>query len=250
MQLKDRFGLAGKTALVTGSSRGIGRGIALGLAEYGAHLVLHGSRESDALREAECLVGEFDPAVETWIADLGDSRAAGTMPMGIDVLVANVSIQERMAWHEFDINEARHEMEVNWLSTLRLFQIAYPHMKENGWGRFIVVGSVQERRPHPMMVAYAGTKGALENMVRNIARQVASEGITVNNLCPGVFATDRNKDALDNPEYAKKVLDAIPMHRAADPSDAAGAAVLLASDAGRYITGSTIMIDGGLSLPG
>ena len=248
--LKELFDLKGKTVLVTGSSRGIGRGIALGLAEYGAHVILHGSRESEALREAQRLVGEFDPSVEMWIADLGDSMAVETMPKGIDVLVANVSIQERMAWHEFAINEARHEMEVNWLSTLRMFQIVYPHMKANGWGRLIVVGSVQEKRPHPMMVAYAGTKGALENMVRNIARQVASEGITVNNLCPGVFATDRNRDALDNPEYAKKVFDAIPMHCAAAPADAAGAALLLASDAGRYITGATIMIDGGLCLPG
>ena len=218
--LRELFDLKGKTVLVTGSSRGIGRGIALGLAEYGAHVILHGSRESEALREAQRMVAKFDPSVETWIADLGDSMAVETMPKGIDVLVANVSIQERMAWHEFAINEARHEMEVNWLSTLRMFQIAYPHMKANGWGRFIVVGSVQEKRPHPMMVAYAGTKGALENMVRNIARQVASEGITVNNLCPGVFATDRNRDALDNPEYAKIVFDAIPIHCAAAPADA------------------------------
>ena len=90
--LKELFDLKGKTVLVTGSSRGIGRGIALGLAEYGAHVILHGSRESEALREAQRLVGEFDPSVETWIADLGDSMAVETMPRGIDVLVANVSI--------------------------------------------------------------------------------------------------------------------------------------------------------------
>jgi len=248
--LKEMFDLNGKTALVTGSSRGIGRGIALGLAEYGAHVILHGSRQSEALDEARRLVGEFDPSVETWIADLGDEKSVETMPRKVDVLVANVSIQERMAWHEFDMAEARKETQVNWLSTLRMFQLAYPHMKEARWGRLIVVGSVQERRPHPQMVAYASTKGALENMVRNIARQVASEGITVNNLCPGVFMTDRNKDALGDPKYAKCVTDAIPMHDYALPEDAAGTAVLLASEAGRYITGATIMIDGGLSLPG
>ena len=82
------------------------------------------------------------------------------------------------------------------------------------------------------------------------ARQVAREGITVNNLCPGVFFTDRNKEALGNPEYAEKVMNAIPMHDYARPEDAAGTAVLLASDAGRYITGTTILIDGGISLPG
>ena len=164
--------------------------------------------------------------------------------------MANVSIQERFPWSEFPLNEARKEMQVNFFATLRMFQRCYPKMKAQKWGRLIVVGSVQEKRPHPMMVAYAATKGALENMVRNVARQVASEGITVNNLCPGVFATDRNKEALSNPEYAQKVFDAIPMHFAADTVDAVGAALLLASDAGRYITGSTITVDGGLSLPG
>ena len=112
------------------------------------------------------------------------------------------------------------------------------------------MGSVQERRPHPAMIAYAASKGAQENMVRNVARQVASEGITVNNLCPGVFATDRNAEALGNPVYAEKVKNAIPMHDYARPEDAAGAALLLASEAGRYITGATLLMDGGLSLPG
>ena len=131
-----------------------------------------------------------------------------------------------------------------------MFQTAYPHMKKNRWGRFISVGSVQEKRPHPSMVSYAASKGALENMVRNIARQVAAEGITVNNLCPGVFCTDRNRSCLADPEYGPKVTASIPAHDYAMPEDAAGAALLLASDAGRYITGSTIMVDGGLALPG
>ena len=79
---------------------------------------------------------------------------------------------------------------------------------------------------------------------------MAKEGVTVNNLCPGVFFTDRNKECLADPVYGKEVTDAIPMHDYAMPEDAAGAALLLASDAGRYITGATIMIDGGLSIPG
>ena len=100
------------------------------------------------------------------------------------------------------------------------------------------------------MCVYAATKSAQENLVRGIARQVAADGVTVNNLCPGVFFTDRNRECLGDPAYARKVTDAIPMHEYAMPEDAAGAALLLASDAGRYITGATIMVDGGLSLPG
>ena len=248
--LKEKFDLSGKTALITGSSRGIGRGIALGLAEYGAKIILHGSRASAQLDESLELANRLSPGAETWIADLSDLTQVEMMPRGIDILISNVSIQERMKWEEFDMAEAHKEFEINFFAALRMFQIAYPHMKKNRWGRFISVGSVQEKRPHPSMVSYAASKGALENMVRNIARQVAADGITVNNLCPGVFLTDRNSDALSDPQYGELVKAAIPAHDYAMPEDAAGTALLLASDAGRYITGATIMIDGGLSLPG
>jgi len=249
--LREKFDLTGRTALVTGSARGIGRALALALAEYGAHVIVHGSRESAPLDEALALVRAFDPRAEKCAGDLTDPAQVEALPVeNADILVANASVQERFKWSEFPMDEARKEAQVNYISTLRLFQRAYPHMKTQKWGRMIVVGAVQERRPHPDMIAYAATKGVQENLVRNIARQVAAEGITVNNLCPGVFATDRNRDALADPVYAEKVLNAIPMHRAAEPGDAAGAALLLASEAGRYITGATIMIDGGLCLPG
>ncbi len=249
--LKEKFDLTGRTALVTGSARGIGRAIALGLAEFGAKVIVHGSRPSAKLDEALSLVRALSPESFAVAADLSRPEEVERIPAEeADVVVCNASIQERMAWNEFDLDEARREAEVNYVSTLRLFQKAYPRLKAQRWGRFITVGSVQERRPHPSMVAYAASKAAQENMVRNIARQVAKDGITVNNLCPGVFYTDRNVDALSDPVYGKQVTDAIPMHGYAMPEDAAGAAVLLASDAGRYITGATILIDGGLSLPG
>ena len=248
--IREKFDLSGKTALVTGSARGIGRAIAVAFAEYGARVLVHGSRPSAPLDEALAQVRRFSPGSEALTFDLSDPAQVETVPCEVDILVANASIQERMKWSEFAMDEARKEAQVNYLATLRMFQLVYPHMKARGWGRLITVGSVQERRPHPDMIGYAATKGAQENMVRNIARQVAKEGITVNNICPGVFFTDRNKDALGDPVYAKKVTDAIPIHDYAVPEDAAGAALLLASDAGRYITGATITVDGGLSLPG
>lgn len=249
--IREKFDLTGRTALVTGSARGIGRALALALAEFGAHVIVHGSRESAPLEEALAAVRAFDPKAEKCIGDLSDPAAVEALPLeNCDIVVANASIQERFAWSEFPLDEAHREAQVNYIATLRMFQKAYAHMKAQRWGRMIVVGSVQEKRPHPDMIAYAATKGAQENLVRNIARQVAKEGITVNNLCPGVFYTDRNKEVLSNPEYATKVTNAIPMHDYAVPEDAAGAVLLLASDAGRYITGTTILIDGGLSLPG
>ena len=233
--LKEKFDLTGRTALVTGSTRGIGKAIADAFEESGARVVRHNSKVCD--------LGD-GVAIEAFFAKL---ESEGSMP---DILVANASIQAKIPWTEFPMDEAQREIQVNFLATLRMFQLCYPKMKAQKWGRLVVVGSVNERRPHPDMCVYAATKSAQENLVRGIARQVAAEGITVNNLCPGVFFTDRNRECLADPVYGPKVKAAIPMHDYALPEDAAGAALLLASDAGRYITGATIMVDGALSIPG
>jgi len=233
--LKEKFDLTGKVALVTGSTRGIGQAIGDAFEEYGAKVIRHNTKVCDLADPA---------AIDAWFDAL---EKEGSIP---DILVANASIQAKILWTEFPLDEAQREMQVNFFATLRMFQRCYPKMKAQKWGRLIVVGSVNERRPHPDMCVYAATKSAQENLVRGIARQVAAEGITVNNLCPGVFLTDRNKDCLSDPVYGKRVMDAIPLHDYAVPEDAAGTALLLASDAGRYITGATIMVDGGLSIPG
>ena len=233
--LKEKFDLTGKVALVTGSTRGIGKAIGDAFEEYGAKVIRHNTKVCD-LADPE--------AIEAFFNRL---EAEGSMP---DILVANASIQDKFPWPEFPLDVARKEMQVNFFATVRMFQRCYPKMKAQRWGRLIVVGSVQERRPHPEMIGYSASKGAQENLVRSVARQVASEGITVNNICPGVFYTDRNVEALADPVYGPKVTAAIPMHDYAMPEDAAGTALLLASDAGRYITGATIVVDGGLGLPG
>ncbi len=233
--LKEKFDLTGKVALVTGSTRGIGKAIGDAFEEYGAKVIRHNTKVCDL----------SDPAaIDAFFAKLA---AEGSLP---DILVANASIQAKIPWTEFPLDEARKEIQVNFLATLRMFQLCYPKMKAQKWGRLIVVGSVNERRPHPDMCVYAATKSAQENLVRGIARQVAAEGITVNNICPGVFNTDRNRECLADPVYGPRVTAAIPMHDYARPDDAAGTALLLASDAGRYITGASIVVDGGLSLPG
>ena len=233
--LKEKFDLTGKIALVTGSTRGIGKAIGDAFEEYGAKVIRHNTKVCDLA----------DPgAIDAWFDNL---EREGTLP---DILVANASIQAKIPWSEFPLDEAQKEMQVNFFATLRMFQRCYPKMKAQKWGRLIVVGSVNELRPHPEMCVYAASKSAQENLVRGIGRQIAAEGITVNNISPGVFYTDRNKECLADPVYGPKVAAAIPMHDYAIPEDAAGAALLLASDAGRYITGATIRVDGGLSLPG
>jgi len=233
--LKEKFDLTGKVALVTGSTRGIGKAIGDAFEEYGAKVIRHNTKVCD-LSDPKAIDAFFDKLEEE-----------NSIP---DIIVANASIQAKIPWTEFPLDEAQKEIQVNFLATLRMFQRCYAKMKEQKWGRLIAVGSVNERRPHPDMCVYAATKSAQENLVRGLARQLATEGITVNNICPGVFFTDRNKECLGDPVYGPRVKAAIPMHDYAMPEDAAGAALLLASNAGRYITGSTIMVDGGLSLPG
>lgn len=257
IQLHKRFDLTGRRAFITGSARGIGRAIAMGLAEYGAQVIVHGVKESEKLASALESVRKLSPTSFAVTGDLGDPNAPEKIAEQIkahselpDIFVANASLQFRCEWDKISLEDSILQMQVNFHSTLKLSQLFYPVMKAQKWGRIVTIGSVQEFRPHPHMAVYAGSKSAQENLVRNIARQVASEGITVNNIAPGVFYTDRNEEALSNPEYAKKVTDCIPSHTYAEPADAAGAALLLCSDAGRYITGTNIVVDGGLRLPG
>ena len=258
INLNQRFNITGKIALVTGSARGIGRAIAIALAEYGATVVVHGVKESQPLQTALEAVRKHSPKSIAITGDLSEPSVPADMLSKIeqqlgalpDIIVANASIQYRTKWFEIPLEQATKQMQVNLNSTLALMQGCYETMKAKHWGRIVTIGSVQEFRPHPDMAIYAASKSAQENLVRNVARQVAQYGITVNNIAPGVFYTDRNEDALGNPEYAKKVTDCIPSHTYAEPADAAGAAVLLCSDAGKYITGANIVIDGGLRLPG
>ena len=253
--LGQAFSLVGHRALVTGSARGIGRAIARALAECGATVAVHGVRASDALDGSLADVRTFAPDSAAVTGDLGERGAAASIwaaaaaAIGApDIVIANASVQVRRPWRAVTEEEALLQMQVNFHATLQLFQAAFPAMAKQRWGRLISVGSVQELRPHNEMPVYAASKAALENLVRNLAKQVGVDGVTVNNLCPGVFATDRNAEALNNPVYAELVREKIPARDFAQPEDAAGAAVLLCSEAGRYITGTTVRVDGGMGI--
>ena len=255
MNMKTAFSLEGRRALVTGSARGIGKAIALAFADYGATVAVHGVRASDALSRTLDGVRTLAPGSASVTGDLAEPGealrivAAATDAIGApDILVVNASVQIRRPWLEVSPDEALLQMQVNFHASLQLIQAAVPAMRLQGWGRIVTVGSVQEQRPHPDMIVYAASKSALENLVRSLAKQIGPDGITINNLCPGVFATDRNAEVLANESYAEQVRARIPVRDFAEPEDAAGAALLLCSDAGRYITGTTLCVDGGMSV--
>jgi len=240
-----------KTAFITGSSRGIGKSIALRLASDGFKVILHGVMKSDHIkelkREIEQNGGKADIVCGN-LCDLESTKILCEKLEGIDVLVLNASLQYRTAWQEITTEACYEQLNCNFVSSMLLIQAAVPHMKRSGWGRVITIGSVQEAKPHPDMLIYSASKAAQTNMMKSLSLQLARDGITVNNVAPGVIYTDRNIEALSDPEYAKKVTDSIPVGFYGMPNDCAGIVSLLCSDEGRYITGQSIYVDGGKSI--
>lgn len=240
-----------KTALITGSTRGIGRAIALRLAADGFRVILHGTKKSEQARAVQDEIKAQGGEAELVAADLRDlaaTRALARAAARADVLVLNASLQYRTPWQEITPEACFEQLNCNFVSSMLLAQAAVPHMKEAGWGRIITVGSVQEAKPHPDMLVYSASKAAQTNMMRSLALQLARDGITVNNIAPGVIYTDRNVEALSDPVYAQKVKDSIPVGFYGEPHDCAGVVSLLCSAEGRYITGQSIYVDGGKSV--
>ncbi len=240
-----------KRALVTGSSRGIGRAIAVRLAKDGYEVIIHCAGNTAKAEETKEIIEKNGGKASIIAANLCNTEKTKELAekMGnIDVLVLNASLQYRKHWDEIPLEECYEQLNCNFVSSLLLIQAAVPHMKEQGWGRIVTVGSVQEAKPHPDMLIYSASKAAQTNMVQSLSLQLAKDGITVNNMAPGVIYTDRNIDALSDEEYAKKVTASIPVGFYGKPEDCAGMVSLLCSDEGRYITGQSIYVDGGKSV--
>jgi len=237
-----------KTALVTGSSRGIGRAIAIRLAKDGFRVIVHCAGNVDKAKETAEIIknngGEAGIMVSN-LCDLEQTKKMAGKTENIDVLVLNASLQYRTPWQEITSEACYEQLNCNFVSSMLLIQGAVEHMKKNGWGRIVTIGSVQEAKPHPDMLIYSASKAAQTNMMQSLALQLAKDGITVNNVAPGVIYTDRNIEALSDPDYAKKVTDSIPVGFYGEPDDCAGIVSLICSDEGRYITGQSIYVDGG-----
>ncbi|MCC6175876.1 MAG: SDR family oxidoreductase [Chloroflexi bacterium] len=251
----QKFRLDGRRALVTGAPRGIGRAIALGLAEFGADVVINYARSRELAGEAAVEAARFGVKAQAIQAELGQEGAARSLYErsvealgGIDILVHNASVQYRRTWAEIPPEEFDHQIAVNLRAMFELTQLAVPPMCERRWGRVLMIGSVQQMKPHPEMMVYAGTKQAQLSMARNLALRVAQYGVTVNNLAPGAFETFRNEEVLNDPEGRARIEGRIPLGRVGQPEDCAGAAVLICSDAGSYITGADLFVDGGLGI--
>lgn len=253
-KLSENFSLRGKTALITGASQGIGEGIALAFAEYGADLILHYRKDRDEAKAVMAKVKKF--GVKTFLirADLSKTGSVASIEKQLnnkakpDILVINASLQIAKPWEQITQRDFDLQMNVNAKSTMLLIQRFSPYMIHKRWGRIITIGSAQQTRPHPAMLVYAASKAAVLNMVQNLAMQLADKGITVNNIAPGVIDTPRIQQPVPETEerIAKKL--ETPLGTVGQPQDCAAMAVLLASNAGKFITGQNIFVDGGMSL--
>lgn len=240
-----------KRALVTGSSRGIGRAIAVQLAKDGYEVIVHCAGNTEKAEETKEIILANGGNATVLQADLCNTEETSELAekMGnIDVLVLNASVQYKKPWREITTEDWRDQLNCNFVSSLLLIKAAVENMKEKAWGRIVTVGSVQETKPHPDMLVYSASKAAQTNMAKSLSLQLAKFGITVNNIAPGVIYTDRNVEALSDKEYAKKVTGSIPVGFYGTPEDCAATVSLLCSDKGRYITGQSIYIDGGKSV--
>ena len=236
-----------KRVLITGSTQGIGKALAMAFVKAGYHVCVHCSKD---IEKAECVRKEIGAhqAVVCDLSNMDEVNGLYAKTGAVDCLILNASVQYKELWQEITDETFDKQFDVNVKSTLKLIQAYYPAMKENGFGRIVTIGSVNQYRQHPELSVYSATKCAVMKLVEVIAKQVAPFGITVNNVSPGAIATPRNESVYNDEEKRKAVERVIPMGRFGTPEDCVGAVLMLCSEQGSYITGTDIIIDGGMKL--
>ena len=245
------FSLAGRTALVTGASRGIGRAIALGLADAGANVVCHASRPDGAAETAEAIQAMGRQA---WTvgADLSDPARAGELAAAsealagsIDVLVNNAGTIRRAPAVETPLSDWDAVVRTNLDAVFVLSQAIGRSMVARGHGKIINVASLLSFQGGITVPAYTASKHAIAGLTKALANEWAAAGVQVNAIAPGYIKTDNTKALQENPERAPQILARIPAGRWGDAQDLAGAAVFLASRASDYVNGHLLVVDGG-----
>ncbi|HEX9369121.1 MAG TPA: 3-oxoacyl-ACP reductase family protein [Vicinamibacterales bacterium] len=248
----DSFRLDGKVALVTGGARGLGRTMALALAEAGADVALVG-RSREACQET---AGEIAAATGRTVrafagdvcmaADVTRLAAEVTAACGsIDILVNNAGTNIRGTIAQLSEEDWDTVIDTNLKGPFLCSRAIGPQMVARGWGRVINIGSILSVIALPGRAPYASSKAGVVGLTRVLALEWAGSGVTCNAICPGPFATDMNRQLLNDPVAYQQFISQIPLGRWGELDEMAGAAVFLASDASSFVTGSSLFVDGG-----
>ena len=247
--------LKNKTAIITGSSQGIGRGIAERFAQEGANVVVNyiGNMEmaNEVVQNAQN-IGAKAIAVQgdvSKVEDINKLFEAAIEAFGqVDILVNNAGVERHAPFWEVTEKDYDFVMNVNAKGTFFASQAMAKHLIESKRrGKIINISSVHEDLPFPNFTAYCVSKGGVRMLTRNLAVELGQFGINVNNIAPGAIETPINRNLLNNPMKLNYLLGQIPLKRLGKPEDVAGLAVFLSSDEADYVTGSTFFVDGGLT---
>ena len=247
------FDLAGKRALVTGSSQGIGLALARGLAAAGAQIVVNGRDEGKLGKAADILTeGGADVATLPFdVTDHGASKAAvdrfeaATGP--IDILVNNAGMQHRTPLEDFPADAFERLLQTNIASVFHVGQACARHMIGRGHGKIINIASVQTALARPGIAPYTATKGAVANLTKGMATDWAKHGLNCNAIAPGYFDTPLNAALVADPEFSAWLEKRTPAGRWGQIDELVGTCIFLASDAATFVNGTTIFVDGGIT---
>ena len=247
----NMFSLAGKTALVTGASRGLGQAIAVALAKAGATVICCASREGGT-SATETLIKEAGGKAFGLFADLADEsaveqlyKAAAALTGQVDILVNNGGTIARYPAHQFPMAEFRKVIDVNLNSLFQLSQLVGQDMLKRKSGKIINIASMLSYSGGMTVPAYTASKHAVAGITKALANEWASSNIQVNAIAPGYFRTDNTQALQDNAERCVDIEKRIPAGEWGMPEQLAGTAVYLASDASNYVNGHVLAVDGG-----
>jgi glucose 1-dehydrogenase len=247
--------LAGKIALVTGSSKGIGRGIAARFAQEGADVVINYNSDPAGAEEAVGEVraaGQRSVAVKANLGNVADvdrlvNEAVSAMGR-LDILVNNAGIEKHAAFWDVTEQDFDRVVDVNLKGVFFATQAMVKHLRATRRrGRIVNISSVHEELPFPNFAAYCASKGGLKMLARTLAVELGPLGISINNIAPGAIETPINTALLHDEEKLRSLLKQIPLGRLGQPADVASLATFLASDDADYVTGATFTVDGGLT---